>query len=224
MLSTSKLAIWNLAMARIKAKAIASVDEPSLEARECNRVWPLILGTMLGGPHSWSFANQRVALALKVTNDRSTEWRFAYAVPANMGKAGRLIPDLAALGLTIPPIPLSGDPYRETWGVIGNFPEMPYIIEGSTIYSDVENAWFEYAIDDVEGINLGPMVTKALVLELAAATAVPVKGDSTREKELAQMTEGAWEQAIAEDRNRQPETYGDYCSESMDVREYGMKD
>ena len=224
MQSTSKLDIWNLAMSKIRAKSISSPDEVSLEARECRRVWPQIVGAMLEGAHSFSFFNQRVALALLLTNDRSTEWRFAYAVPANMGKAIRIIPNLSALGLTLPPVPLAGDPYRETWGYIGNYPEIPYIIEGTTLYTDVETAYLEYGIDDIDGVAIGKMAANALALELAAATAVPVKGDSAREKELMQYTEAAWERAIAEDRNRQPETYGDYCSEAMDVRSYGMKD
>src|SRR4051812_21542055 len=95
----SQLQIANLALARLPAKEIASPDENSLEAREVRRFYPQVVADLLSG--DWSFANQRVQLA-SVTNDRPAEWVYAYALPANLGSAIRVIPDWNSLGFSIP--------------------------------------------------------------------------------------------------------------------------
>jgi hypothetical protein len=86
----AKIDIFNKAISRIKAKAIQSPDENSLEARECRRHYPDVVSEMLEGPHDWSFQNRRVVLAV-LTNDRCTgsaRWRTTRTVtrrcPANM--------------------------------------------------------------------------------------------------------------------------------------------
>lgn len=215
----SQLEIANLALARIRAEPIASINDNSLAARECRRFYPRAMADMLDGPfdHDWSFANVRVALALLASNDREQEWMYAYALPSNMASAIRVIPDFEGLGLGYP-IPLMGEPYAETWAVAGGFYETPYIIEGSTLYSNVENARLEYAIDDIAGLNVSQKVITALELDLAARLAYPVKSDKEREKTLAQAAATAWERAIADDRNRHPVSSGQYVSEAMAAR------
>jgi len=218
--TASKLAIWNRALGRIKAGQVADPLENSLEARECRRFYPAIISSMLEGPNDWSFAIQRVALAGK-TNDRVAEWAFAYALPSNMGQTIRILPDLTSLGLSLP-VPLPGQPYAEIWAST-NLPglEAPFIIEGQTLYTNVgEVAFLDYIINDIEGIAIGALVSDALSLELAVALSVPVKGDRQREQQLIPLAEAAWQRAIAEDRNRQPEE-NRYVSESMIARHGG---
>lgn len=213
----SQLSISNLALAYLPAAQIASVNEDSLEARECRRFYPEVMSDMLEGPHDWSYANQRIALALLGTNDRDQEWLYAYALPANLGSPIRVLPDLAGAGFAVP-IPLPGEPYAETWAVGGLFIETPYIIEGSTLYSNVQNATLEFTINDVAGVNISQLAVRALSLDLASRVVVPIKKDSDRETRLIQAAEMAWQRAVADDRNRQPETQGGYISEQLAAR------
>lgn len=213
----SKLAICQRALAKIKAGQITSYDESgSLEARECRRFYPQVIASMLEGPNDWSFAIQRVRLAA-VATDREHEWVYAYAIPTNMAQPITVVPDLDAMGLSLP-VALPGSPYAETWATNGIHIETPYIIHGRTLYSNVENATLEYVVNDIEGIAIGARCASAIATELAAHLAVPVKGDSQREQTLFSQAEVEWQRAIAEDRNRQPQQSGDYISEAMAVR------
>jgi hypothetical protein len=215
----SQIEVCNLALARIRSEPIATMAENTLAGRECRRFYPRAMADALDGPfdHDWSFANQRVTLALLLTNDRPYEWTYAYALPANMASPIRVVPDFASVGGGYP-VPLPGEPYAEAWSVSSGYFETPYIIEGSTLYSNVEGAILEYAIDDIAGIKVSQKVITALELDLAARLAFPVKGDKEREKTLTQAAATAWERAIADDRNRQPQSSGQYVSEAMVAR------
>ena len=207
----------NKALARIRASKIASLNEDSLSAQECRRFYPEVISEMLEGPHDWSFANRREVLAQLGTNDREAEWVYAYALPANLGSPIRVIPDLESLGLSLP-VPLPGDPYAEAWAATGVYVETPYVIEGATLYTNVEAATLEFTVNDIAGLNVSQLVILAITLELATRLAIPVKGDSDREAKLAQAAEIAWQRAIADDRNRHPEHSGQYVSEAMMAR------
>jgi hypothetical protein len=213
----SRLHVCNLAVAHLPAEPISSLEENSLPARECRRFYPEVVSDMLEGPHDWSFANRRESLALKAVNDRAQEWLYAYALPANMGTPIRVLPDLAAAGLGFP-IPLPGEPFAETWASTGTYIETPYIIEGDTLYSNSSGAILEFGVNDLTGIIVSQLVIRAMALDLAARLAIPVKKDSERESTLLNLAEGAWQRAIADDRNRQPEQSGQYISEAMAAR------
>jgi hypothetical protein len=215
----SQIDVANLALARIRASQITSIAENTLEGREVRRFYPRAIADCLAGPfdHDWSFANYRTTLAQLVVNDRASEWLFAYAVPSNMASPIRVLPDFNGLGLGLP-IPLLGDPYAESWMAQGGYFETPYIIEGQTIYTNTENAVFEYAISDITGLKVSEKIITALELDLGSRLAVPIKGDSKREAELGQAARNAWEIAVAEDRNRHPVSTGGYVSESMMAR------
>lgn len=213
----SQLEVSNLAIAHLPAKPISSVNESSLEARECARFYPRVVADMLDREHHWSFANQRVALALLGSNDREHEWAYAYALPSNMGSPIRVIPDFESLGVGLP-VPLPGEPYAEIWSTSSAIYETPYVIEGSTLYTHVESAVLEYAINDLSGLNVAERIITAMALDLAARLAVPVKKDSERETKLANAAEAAWQRAIADDQNRHPQMDGQYVSEAMMAR------
>jgi hypothetical protein len=215
--AASRLDISNLAIAHLPATPIATIDDNSLEARECRRFYPRVVADMLEGPHDWSFANQRVALAALATNDRPSEWLFAYGLPANLGSPIRVLPNFESLGIGLP-IPLAGQPYAETWAVTGAYLETPYIIEGTTLYSNVENAVLEFTVNDIAGLSVSQLVITAMGLDLASRLAVPVKKNDQRETKLLTAANAAWERAIADDRNRHPENSGQYVSEAMSVR------
>jgi len=216
----SQITLCNRALARIKAGQIASMSEQSLSAEKCRLFYPETMGDMLEGDHDWSFSTVRVRLAKLATNDRSSEWQFAYQLPSNMAGGGaiRVIPDLEAAGLAIP-VPLPGEPYSEAWALNSMYIQTPYDIEGSTLYSNVDSATLEYGISDIAGVNVPNKVITAFALDLASRLAVPIKNDQTREIALQAAARVAWEQAVADDRNRQPQQTGQYVSETILARE-----
>jgi hypothetical protein len=217
MAAAARIDICNQAIAELPAKPIQSIDENSLEARECRRFYPQVIREMLEGPHDWSFQNRRTVLAQLATNGRDREWAYAYAVPADMGTPIRVLPDFDSLGLGIP-VPLPGDPYMETWATQLGSIEMPYIIENGTLYTNAATATLEYGVNDIEEVVIGPLVERAIVAELASRLAVPVKKDRKLKGELIQEAEVAWARAMADDLNRQPQSYPEYVSEVMLAR------
>jgi hypothetical protein len=214
--SLSQLEICNLALARLPAKEIASLDENSLEARECRRFYPQVISDLLGSEHAWSFANRRVILAA-VVNDRPNEWLYAYALPNDLANPIRVVPDLTALGIAIP-IDLGGNPYTEIWATQLEKLAMDYEIEGATLYTNASNATLEYAVNDIAGLNISQPAITFIAIDLAFRLAMPVKQSETREQALMGQAEIAKQRAIADDRNRQPDTYGDYTPENIAAR------
>lgn len=214
----ARIDIFNQAIAELPAKAIQSIDENSLEAGECRRFYPQIVSEMLSGPHDWSFQIRRVALA-SLGNDRSYEWVYAYALPSDMGAPIRVIPDLSSLGF---PVPIPGEPYAEQWALTGRYFETPYIIENGVLYTNVQTATLEYGINSIDDVALTPLTVRAIVLDLASRIAIPVKKDRKIKAELVGQAEVAWDRAIAEDLNRQPQVSGGYLSEAMVARGGGL--
>jgi hypothetical protein len=216
-MQADQLDISNRAIGRIAAAPIADIDEDSLEARECRRFYPSVISNMLESPQDWSFARQRVLLA-EVDNDRPDEWAYAYHLPSNCASPIRVIPDLEGLGLSLP-IPLSNDPYFEVWAnaALAGI-ESVYVIDDNVIYTNETNATLEYVIDDIAGLRVSNLVIEAVRLQLAAEIAIPVKKDSNLRTAILQEAEVAWQKAIADDRNRQPETYAGYIPEGIAAR------
>lgn len=218
-IAPSQTSICNLALASIRASLISDINENSNEAQNCRIFYPEIVSTHLESDHNWSFANQRIQLAPAGTNDRPFEWLYAYLAPSNMAAPIRVLPDLASAGIAIPQ-PLPGEPYSETWATLNGY-EVPYEILSGVLYTNAENAWLDFTINDITGIAGTALFAKAVEIELASRLAVPIKGDSAREKELTTAAELAWQRAIAADRNRQPQDWGNYQSESMVARHSG---
>lgn len=212
----SQLEVCNLALARLPAQEIASIDEASLEARECRRFYPQVVSDMLEGAHDWSFGNKRTVLA-QVANDRPSEWSYAYALPVDLGGPIRVIPDFDSLGLSIP-IPLPGDPYAEMWASQLASIAVDYEIQGEFLYTNASSATLDYTINDIAGVRVSQLAITAIATDLAARLAVPIKQDAARENALLGQAEIAWQRAIADDNNRQPESYGGYTPESIAVR------
>lgn len=214
----SSTSICRKALGLIRASLIVDINENSDEAEKCRIFYPVIIATHLESPHNWSFANQRIQLA-PTTNDRAYEWLYAYLVPANMAAAIRVLPDLASAGIALPQ-PIPGEPYSETWATLNGY-EVPYEILDGIIFTNAQNAWLDFTINDIDGIPETNLFADAVSYELAAELAVALKGDSNREKELRPVAELKWQQAIAADSNRQPQEYGNFLSEAMVARHSG---
>src|SRR5690606_12368634 len=142
----------------------------SLQARECRRSYRPAKEYLLGR-HRWSFAKGRVALAT-VTNDRDTEWEYAYRLPAGKQPI-RVVAIPEELGTAAPA-------YATT--VLGTVKDQPppFIIVGNTIYTNVEEAYLEYYDTAVSEALFTPGFVRALELELASRLVMPITKDKVR--------------------------------------------
>ena len=203
-MAASQISICNQALAELPAEPIASIDEQSLSARECKRFYDQVVSEMLEGPHDWSFAKVRVALAA-VTNDRLGEWLFAYAMPSNVGRTLRLIPTLTnATGLV--------------WPALDATPSIPFAAVGSTLYSSQGGAILEYVRSTIEPGLMSSMFARAVSLEMAARMAMPLKQSRELKGDLLRQAQIQKERAMADDQNRSPRASADYVSEVSLVR------
>lgn len=206
----SLLDIYNAALGECPAGTIASVNEKSQSAYECNRVGPQVIGEMVEEFH-YDFAVTRSGLAV-VGNDRGGEWSFAYAVPANMASPLRILPNIGTsngmvpllAGQTLAPVigASFGDPFR-----------IEYEIADDILYCNVSGALLEYVRTDVDVSKFPRMFVRACALEIAQRIVMPLLKSRERQRELAQAAEVMKQRAIADNLNRKPSsTYG-YLSE-----------
>ncbi len=213
----SRLDIMNQALAELPSASITAESENSLEARECVRFYEQSMREMLES-HDWGFATRRIALAA-VTNDRDSEYTYAYAVPSDMGTPRKLIPDFEGTGLGIPIEGPFSPPYYEIWGTFGALSEPHFIIENQIIYSSLENATLEYGVATVSEAVMPAMFARALSLELASRIAMPIKKDRVLKGDLIKAAEAAKDRAMADDMNRSPRYQAiEYMSEVALVR------
>lgn len=175
---TISITTCNLALGELRAAPIVDIAEDSLEARECARYYPQCLRILLER-HDWAFANRRVALAELAINDRATEWSHAYVLPVDCATPLRLV---------------------ATDGAAAD-----YIVENRTLYTRLDNAVLEYAANDVTDSEMTGLFIDALAYALAARLAVPIRDSREMKGQLLQQAEVAFQRAVAEDRNRQPE-------------------
>ena len=175
---TISLSTCNLALGELRTAPIVDIAEDTLEARECARYYPQCLRTLLER-HDWAFANRRASLAELAYNDRAAEWAHAYVLPAGCATPLRLV---TADGGT-----------------------SDFIVENRTLYTQLGNAVLEYAVSDVTDSEMPGLFIDALAYSLAARLAVPIRDSREMKGQLLQQAEIAFQRAVAEDRNRQPQ-------------------
>ncbi len=175
---TISLSTCNLALGELRTAPIVDIAEDTLEARECARYYPQCLRTLLER-HDWAFANRRASLAELADNDRAAEWAHAYVLPAGCATPLRLV---TADGGT-----------------------SDFIVENRTLYTQLGNAVLEYAVSDVTDSEMPGLFIDALAYSLAARLAVPIRDSREMKGQLLQQAEIAFQRAVAEDRNRQPQ-------------------
>lgn len=175
---TISITTCNLALGELRTASIIDIAEDSTEARECARYYPICLRILLER-HDWSFANRRAALAELADNDRAVEWAHAYVLPSGCATPLRLV---TADGGT-----------------------SDFIVEHRTLYTQLGNAVLEYAASDVTDGEMSGAFIDALAYALAARLAVPIRDSREIKGQLLQQAEIAFQRAVAEDRNRQPQ-------------------
>lgn len=201
----SLIDLCNRALAAIAKGQIASLNEGSLESRECNRFAQPLLDEMIGWSDNIPLGRRRVALA-EVANDRPAEWLYAYASPSDMEMpiAIRRVEDAAT------DLPEAG-PY--------NFPEqdgyqLRFLLDGDKIYSNVATATLIYTASTIAAAELSGLMQKAFVDELAVRIAMPLTKDPKVAQAAASVAELSRARAIAHEENRMPQRQVSYTSEA----------
>lgn len=193
------LTICNNALGEISAAFITDLQEASVEAENCRRLYPQVVQDALEWDEDgFEFATRRAALAV-VSNDRQQEWTFAYVVPADMGKPLRIIKyDPTAAAVSYPEYGPYPFPSQIAFG------DIPFEIANRTIYTNVEAAWFEYVLKDVSPSVMSAAFRRAIELELAARLVMPIRKKVELRAEVAKLAGVSRQFAIAENRNRRP--------------------
>jgi hypothetical protein len=106
-------------------------------------------------------------------------------------------------------------------GTIAADPQLriPYVIAGSTLYTNEPGASLEYARYDVDIPLLPPSLRRAMSLELASRLAIVLPKSRDRQGELVKAAEIQKQRAMAINFNRQPHTSSGYVSEEELARQ-----
>lgn len=211
----SRLQIKNMALAELPDAPIASDNESSLQARETGRFYEPCMRELLEA-HEWGFANKRVALA-SIVNQRDREWGYAYQLPEDLGTPIGIVPDWASIVSGVTP----GLSANSITSLYGDCPQIltseyikDYLIEGETLFTNLENVILEYSVATVSENLMPALFQRALVLELASRIAMPLGKSRELKGDLIQAAEVAKARAMADDDNRNPRRHSEgYVSE-----------
>lgn len=224
-MALSRSQIYNGALAECPADRINSPDDGSLEAETCNLHYQPAL-EMLLEDHDWDFATRRIALA-SLTNDRTDEWGYAYALPSDMARPRYVLPYSAALsgevyietGLGSGLTSIISTPTKYWMGRFGSYDgAVDYRISNGKLYSGVTGAVLEYVTNQPSEATFPARFTRALQFELASRIVMPLTKNTKRQGELVKFAEVHRERAKAADMNRDPETTFDFVPEEQAAR------
>jgi hypothetical protein len=218
----------NRALAQVGAGSIASLDDGTIEARECTRFAADLIAE-ISGWHEWAWAIVSTSLA-EIANDRPFEWLHAYGLPSDMERPLVVRRDETSESQT-DIIPDGMWPDTSPWRpILGNFPfpaqdatPIAFIIEGATLYTNVASAILHYfqVVTDISATP--PMVARAFELELASRIVMPLRKDPQLQQAISQKAEVARQRAIADDINRHPRPHAIFTSDAALAR-LGMSD
>jgi hypothetical protein len=189
------ISVCNLALGEIRAPTIADTREDTPEARACVRYYAQCLKLLLER-HDWSFATRVASLAQLLTNDRASEWGYAFGLPTDLATPRRLAP----YGFAMRPWwqwP-DGYAYLPAW-------QQPFVIEAGTLYTNSPVAMLEYGTSELPEAAMTGVFIDALAYHLASRLAIELRDDRRMKGELLQQAEVATQRAVADDRNRQPQ-------------------
>lgn len=225
---SSLIEMCNRALSELAVGGIASLDDASIEARECSKFAPALLAE-ISGWHDWQDHIASVTLAV-VTNDRPNEWTWAYGEPSDMEQPlaiRRLAIDTSSTALPDGMWADTPDQWRPQLGDYA-FPAqdaspIAFIREGGVIYCNVENAVLRYQQVVTDAAVLSPRLGRAFELELAGRICLPLRKDPQFAQMLKQQAEVERQRAISDDMNKHPRPPAKYTSAAAYAR-YGLSD
>lgn len=185
---SSKVQICNSGISRyLGAGRITSIDEDSTPAIQCKLHFDDIVRSSFEA-HWWNFATGRQLLA-ELTNDRSNEWAYKYAVPADAVSIRWVNDASAARGLLAD--------HRD--------PDTDRELVEETLYSNIPSATCEYTKLITDEALYPQYFADMLSAKIAAAIALPVTKDMTLARNAMEVAGMLMEDAIVLDqRNNAP--------------------
>lgn len=157
---TTQTQLANLALAKIGARRIASLEgDSSEEARQCRLHFEHKRDTLLRR-HQWNFAKARVALS-RLTDDPVSEWGAAWQLPADLVRHIRIV------------------------GADRDIPVTSYEIEGRKLLCDITEDLGIVYVSNAKPVNeWDSLFVDALVLQLAAELAGPIAQNPAQAADL----------------------------------------
>ena len=180
----STVHLFNTALARLGGEQLArniSPLEQGATGKICEGVFPHVLDMTLAA-HAWSFATRRQILASPVLGAGTKThpvYPFAFELPTDCVKPLRL----------------------EGFAEVHRGPA--YVIEGSTIRTDRENATLVYIARIKDPKQWPPLFADALAWALAADLASAINNDQGKQQLCYQAYRAAIADAVAADQNDQ---------------------
>jgi hypothetical protein len=179
----SEVSICNIALDHIGKAQISALNEDSAEAQVCSRHYALARDSIFT-KYNYRFLRGLQALAQLATNDRSNAWGYAYAVPSDVLRVRRVMPQIEGSALLTDAYP---------YGASGEMVEarIPYELEGGNLYCDIDGAVLEYTRSGVDAANYSQPVADAIACELAARVAYPLTRDRQLRVDALQLARAA---------------------------------
>lgn len=189
-MAVSKVEICNMALAHIgrSATLIESIDERSVEARQC-RLWYEPCRREVLEAHDWHFARRRLALALHA-DDPPDQWGYRYQLPSDL-IAVRSIENPFAAGTVFTRF----DP-TANWGSLTDAVAYELEVADSgeevTLLTDMQDAVLFYTRDQEATATFPALFVNALSHYLAGKVAMALTG----KKQIQDDQAGAFRQAL----------------------------
>lgn len=195
---TSQVAIINLALGKLaQDKGISALSDQSKEARVFGKLWEPIRDLVLSD-RVWPWALKAQLLAVQA-EDASPGWQYRYARPNDCITAVAITDEsglrsLRRLSSWCDPVLCR--PFRYEF-------EQAYGVDGTSLQTDLEQAWLVYTARVEDAGRYPPHFTEALACRLASEAAPQIIGDAglSNQSQLLQKYEYALSNAGAHDRN-----------------------
>jgi hypothetical protein len=207
----SDINICNKALSRIgQTQLSGTLDAPTgpnnNASRECRLHYKGVVRAVLEA-HHWNMATRRQSL-VEVVNERSLEWPFAYAAPADMAfPVSMHTPGSETIG----PVAY----YRGIGGLIAKLYGRPYFTySGNVLYSVLGPAEVEYTSFNISEQDFTQEIEDVIVLYLAAKLAYSLAKDTKLGNEIKQEAINQMDAAIARNLNQQQPRYDQVPSEA----------
>ena len=175
----SEVSICNIALDHIGKAQISALNEDSAEAQVCSRHYALARDAVLT-KYNYRFLRGLQSLAQLTNNDRSNAWPYAYAVPTNVLRVRRVIPQIEGSELLS-----DAYPYAASGEMVEA--RIPYELEGGNLYCNLETVTLEYTRNDVDASAYGQPVADAIATELAGRIAYPLTRDRQLRGDMLQL-------------------------------------
>lgn len=218
-MARSLIDICNQALDELPASNISALDGSNLEAQACDRHLQDVVSEMIDA-HDFKFARRRVTLA-QVTNDRSSEWGYAYALPnENVGDIKLVINSSSeSAGVVVTPLL-----YWPRFAIA--YEPLDYEIANGVLYTNLASAVLEYSLDVLDPAAWPPLFAGAVVQALAARIYKPILGAEASAQGLMVQKDAArraFDVAAADDLNQRPSKREEYVSEASIARGVGYE-